>query len=299
MKNKLQLQDFTFFINILKDSNKWNIDDLTKKLGKDIETIVYMLNIMSEVYSVNGENFIDFEIDSSENVIFFEYSSTFKELNTITDFELFKIYNLLKSNQNLNIQNINKKDYKNFSKILDMYFDEKSNIEFEDNLSIHLLTDINIEYLKIGYDDPKTYSIKPISISNNQDGNVLEAIDLIDNKVKTFLINRIIEVNELNLISSSNKEKINSIEVKFKYKNENFSNKLDKDNTFFKDGLCIYTFRDFNVALEFFFEHFQELQIVSPNKLKIEFNKRINNLVDMINLWVLLNFWLYYLSPWG
>ena len=284
MKNKLQLQDFTFFINILKDSNKWKIDDLTKKLGKDIETIVYMLNIMSEVYSVNGENFIDFEIDSSENLIFFEFSSTFKELNTITDFELFKIYNLLKSNQNLNIQNINKKDYNNFLKILDMYFDEKSNIEFEDNLSIHLLTDINIEYLKIGYDDPKTYSIKPISISNNQDGNVLEAIDLIDNKVKTFLINRIIEVNELNLISSSNKEKINSIEVKFKYKNENFSNKLDKDNTFFKDGLCIYTFRDFNVALEFFFEHFQELQIVSPNKLKIEFNKRINNLVDMINL---------------
>ena len=284
MKNKLQLQDFTFFINILKDSNKWNIDDLTKKLGKDIETIVYMLNIMSEVYSVNGENFIDFEIDSSENVIFFEYSSTFKELNTITDFELFKIYNLLKSNQNLNIQNINKKDYNNFLKILDMYFDEKSNIEFEDNISIHLLTDINIEYLKIGYDDPKTYSIKPISISNNQDGNVLEAIDLIDNKVKTFLINRIIEVNELNLISSSNKEKINSMEVKFKYKNENFSNKLDKDNTFFKDGLCIYTFRDFNVALEFFFEHFQELQIVSPNKLKIEFNKRINNLVDMVNL---------------
>ena len=284
MKNKLQLQDFTFFINILKDSNKWNIDDLTKKLGKDIETIVYMLNIMSEVYSVNGENFIDFEIDSSENIISFEYSSTFKELNTITDFELFKIYNLLKSNQNLNIQNINKKDYNNFLKILDMYFDEKSNIEFEDNLSIHLLTDINIEYLKIGYDDPKTYSIKPISISNNQDGNVLEAIDLIDNKVKTFLINRIIEVNELNLISSSNKEKINSIEVKFKYKNENFSNKLDKDNIFFKDGLCIYTFRDFNVALEFFFEHFQELQIVSPNKLKIEFNKRINNLVDMINL---------------
>ena len=284
MKNKLQLQDFTFFINILKDSNKWKIDDLTKKLGKDIETIVYMLNIMSEVYSVNGENFIDFEIDSSENLIFFEYSSTFKELNTITDFELFKIYNLLKSNQNLNIQNINKKDYNNFLKILDMYFDEKSNIESEDNLSIHLLTDINIEYLKIGYDDPKTYSIKPISISNNQDGNVLEAIDLIDNKVKTFLINRIIEVNELNLISSSNKEKINSIEVKFKYKNENFSNKLDKDNTFFKDGLCIYTFRDFNVALEFFFEHFQELQIVSPNKLKNEFNKRINNLVDMINL---------------
>ena len=165
MKNKLQLQDFTFFINILKDSNKWNIDDLTKKLGKDIETIVYMLNIMSEVYSVNGENFIDFEIDSSENLIFFEYSSTFKELNTITDFELFKIYNLLKSNQNLNIQNINKKDYKNFSNILDMYFDEKSNIEFEDNLSIHLLTDINIDYLKKLYG---SFDIQLFDNSNNK-----------------------------------------------------------------------------------------------------------------------------------
>ena len=111
MKNKLQLHDFTFLINILKDSNKWNIDDLTENLCKDIETIVYMLNIMSEVYSVNGENFIDFEIDSSENIISFEYSSTFKELNTITDFELFKIYNLMKSNQILNVQNINRKDW--------------------------------------------------------------------------------------------------------------------------------------------------------------------------------------------
>ena len=93
MKNKLQLQDFTYLINILKDNNKWTIEDLTEKLGIDIESIVYMLNIMSEVYSINGENFIDFEIDSLENTISFEYSSTFTDLNTITDFELFKIYN--------------------------------------------------------------------------------------------------------------------------------------------------------------------------------------------------------------
>ena len=59
---------------------------------------------------------------------------------------------------------------------------------------------------------------------------------------------------------------------------------LDKDSIFFKDGLCVYTFRDFNVALEFFFEHFQDIKIVSPNKLKAEFDKKINHLVDMINL---------------
>ena len=60
----------------------------------------------------------------------------------------------------------------------------------------------NIEYIKIGYSEAHTYSIKPLSISNNQDGNILEAIDLIENKVKTFLINRIIDVNELKLSMS-------------------------------------------------------------------------------------------------
>ena len=188
MKNKLQLQDFTYLINILKDNNKWTIEDLTEKLGIDIESIVYMLNIMSEVYSINGENFIDFEIDSLENTISFEYSSTFTDLNTITDFELFKIYNLLKSNKTINVQNIDKQDFKKFYETLEKYFDEKSKIRFEDNLPINLMKEINIEYIKIGYSEALTYSIKPLSISNNQDGNVLEAIDLIENKVKTCLL---------------------------------------------------------------------------------------------------------------
>ena len=284
MKNKLQLQDFTYLINILKGNNKWTIEDLIEKLGTDIESIVYMLNIMSEVYSINGENFIDFEIDSLENTISFEYSSTFTDLNTITDFELFKIYNLLKSNKTINVENIDKQDLRKFYATLEMYFGEKSNIKFEENLPINLMTQVNIDYIKIGYSEANTYSIKPLSISNNQDGNVLEAIDLIDNKVKTFLINRIIEVSELKLSSSSSKEKNNEIEVKFSYNSEEFLNKLDKNSIFFKDGLCVYTFRDFNVALQFFFEHFHDIKIVSPNKLKTEFDKKINNLLDMINL---------------
>ena len=149
MKNKLQLQDFTYLINILKDNNKWTIEDLTEKLGIDIESIVYMLNIMSEVYSINGENFIDFEIDSLENIISFEYSSTFTDLNTITDFELFKIYNLLKSNKTINVQNIDKQDLKKFYETLEIYFDEKSKIRFEDNLPINLMKEINLSLIHI------------------------------------------------------------------------------------------------------------------------------------------------------
>ena len=58
MNKKLKLQDFTFLINIIKDQDNWNIQDLADKLTVDLDTLLYMLNIMSEVYSVNGESFI-------------------------------------------------------------------------------------------------------------------------------------------------------------------------------------------------------------------------------------------------
>mgnify|MGYP003308045399 CR=1 FL=1 len=56
MNKKLKLQDFTFLINIIKDQDNWNIQDLADKLTVDLDTLLYMLNIMSEVYSVNGES---------------------------------------------------------------------------------------------------------------------------------------------------------------------------------------------------------------------------------------------------
>ena len=50
-------------INIIKDQDNWNIQDLADKLTVDLDTLLYMLNIMSEVYSVNGESFINFDLD--------------------------------------------------------------------------------------------------------------------------------------------------------------------------------------------------------------------------------------------
>ena len=61
MNKKLKLQDFTFLINIIKDQDNWNIQDLADKLTVDLDTLLYMLNIMSEVYSVNGESFINLQ----------------------------------------------------------------------------------------------------------------------------------------------------------------------------------------------------------------------------------------------
>ena len=39
MNKKLKLQDFTFLINIIKDQDNWNIQDLADKLTVDLDTL--------------------------------------------------------------------------------------------------------------------------------------------------------------------------------------------------------------------------------------------------------------------
>ncbi len=283
MNNKLKLQDFTFLINVIKNQKIWNIPELVNKLNTDVNTLIYMLNIMSEVYSVNGENFIDFDIDLTKNIVSFDYSVELKDLETITDFELFKIYNLMISNDKININNIKKADLDFLIDTLEMFFDEKGSINKDDYLSIFLDNEINIEYMKIGRSKLGTYSIKPISLSNNADGNVLEAIDLVDNKVKTFLVNRILSVDDIDLSKSKEKDKSKNIDVKFNIYSEKSISKLNKDKLKVNDDIYSYLFRDYYVAMEFFFENFKDVEIVSPKNLKDEIDKSINKLKVMVS----------------
>ena len=283
MNNKLKLQDFTFLINVIKNQKIWNIPELVNKLNTDVNTLIYMLNIMSEVYSVNGENFIDFDIDLTKNIVSFDYSVELKDLETITDFELFKIYNLMISKDKININNIKKADLDFLIDTLEMFFDEKGSINKDDYLSIFLDNEINIEYMKIGRSKLGTYSIKPISLSNNADGNVLEAIDLLDNKVKTFLVNRILSVDDIDLSKSKEKDKSKNIDVKFNIYSEKSISKLNKDKLKVNDDIYSYLFRDYYVALEYFFENFKDVEIVSPKNLKDEIDKSINKLKIMVS----------------
>ena len=283
MNNKLKLQDFTFLINVIKNQKIWNIPELVNKLNTDVNTLIYMLNIMSEVYSVNGENFIDFDIDLTKNIVSFDYSVELKDLETITDFELFKIYNLMISKDKININNIKKADLDFLIDTLEMFFDEKGSINKDEYLSIFLDNEINIEYMKIGRSKLGTYSIKPISLSNNADGNVLEAIDLLDNKVKTFLVNRILSVDDIDLSKSKEKDKSKNIDVKFNIYSEKSISKLNKDKLKVNDDIYSYLFRDYYVAMEYFFENFKDVEIVSPKNLKDEIDKSINKLKVMVS----------------
>lgn len=283
MNKKLKLQDFTFLINIIKDQDNWNIQDLADKLTVDLDTLLYMLNIMSEVYSVNGESFINFDLDLSKNNITFDYSIELKDLETITDFELFKIYNILISQDKIYIKNINKNDLSFLTDTLEIFFDEKSNINQDNYLSIFLENEVNIEYIKLGRKNPGIYSIKPLSISNNADGNVLEAIDLVDNKIKTFLVNRILSVGDLDLNKSTKEDKTKNIEVKFNIYSEKSISKLNKDKLKVNDDIYSYLFRDYYVAMEYFFENYKDVEIISPKNLKDEIDKSINKLKVMVS----------------
>ena len=283
MNKKLKLQDFTFLINIIKDQDNWNIQDLADKLTVDLDTLLYMLNIMSEVYSVNGESFINFDLDLSKNNITFDYSIELKDLETITDFELFKIYNILINQDKIYIKNINKNDLSFLTDTLEIFFDEKSNINQDNYLSIFLENEVNIEYIKLGRKNPGIYSIKPLSISNNADGNVLEAIDLVDNKIKTFLVNRILSVGDLDLNKSTKEDKTKNIEVKFNIYSEKSISKLNKDKIKMSNEIYIYIFRDYYVAMEFFLENFKDVEILSPKNLKNEFDEKINKLRIMVS----------------
>ena len=283
MNKKLKLQDFTFLINIIKDQDNWNLEDLADKLTVDLDTLLYMLNIMSEVYSVNGESFINFDLDLSKDNITFDYSIELKDLETITDFELFKIYNILISQDKIYIKNISKNDLSFLTDTLEIFFDEKSNINQDNYLSIFLENEVNIEYIKLGRKNPGIYSIKPLSISNNADGNVLEAIDLVDNKIKTFLVNRILSVGDLDLNKSTKEDKTKNIEVKFNIYSEKSISKLNKDKIKMSNEIYIYTFRDYYVAMEFFLENFKDVEILSPEKLKNEFDEKINKFRIMVS----------------
>ena len=285
MNSKLKLQDFTFLINIIKNQDSWEIGDLANKLSVDLDTLLYMLNIMSEVYSANGESFINFDLDLSKNSITFDYSMELKDLETITDFELFKIYNILTSQDKVDIQNIKKNDLSFLIDTLDIFFDEKSKINKDNYLSIFLENEVNIDYIKIGRKNVGIYSIKPLSISNNSDGNVLEAIDLNDNKIKTFLVNRILAVGDLDLDNSNEKDNSKNIEVEFNIYSEKSISKLNEDKIKMNNEIYTYIFRDYYVAMEYFLENFKDVKILSPEKLKNEFNDNINKLRIKVSKW--------------
>ncbi len=285
MSKQINLKTLGNLISILRLKEDWKIDDLIDKANIEYDDLIYFLNILSEIYSKNGEYFFDFDLDTINNKILFNNSNEIHKLETITDLELFKIYTLINTiDINISFQNISKKDLTVFNKTLKNIFNLYDLEEYIDqqNKKIILKQKTMIKYIKLGNSKSDIYEIEPLLITSNTDGSVLEAIDLNDKKVKTFIINRIININDkLNILPDSKKQNT-EMEVAFNLIDENLLKKLNNYKHKKNSNSYIATFRNKDIAIEFFIENFDTAKVISPDIVKVEVMKRINSIKKLL-----------------
>ena len=119
--------------------------------------------------------------------------------------------------------------------------------------------------MKLGNIQPSTYRIKPLSLSSGSDGELLEAFDYDDQKIKTFILERILNLPEDNISIKASSTADKNIEVSF----------LDRyDNKFVKD------FRSEEIAVEYFLKNINNQNIITPNSVKVEIEKRLDKLIS-------------------
>ena len=87
----------------------------------------------------------------------------------------------------------------------------------------------------------------------------------------------------LDLNKSTKEDKTKNIEVKFNIYSEKSISKLNKDKIKMSNEIYIYIFRDYYVAMEYFLENFKDVEILSPENLKNEFDEKINKLRIMVS----------------
>ena len=95
MVKKINLTKVGNFISIIKLQQIWTIDELLKKVDINYDELLYLLTILSDIYSKNGEYFFDFDIDAENNKILFNNTSVINDMETVTDLELFKVYTFI------------------------------------------------------------------------------------------------------------------------------------------------------------------------------------------------------------
>ena len=69
MTKKINLSTVGNFISIIKNQEIWQIDKLLENLNINYDDLLYLLTILSDIYSKNGEYFFDFDLDNENNTI--------------------------------------------------------------------------------------------------------------------------------------------------------------------------------------------------------------------------------------
>ena len=286
MSKKINLQLVINVLSLIQNNDKWNLSKLIDTLGIEEKELFYILSIVADIYSQHGELLIDYEYDEINQEFLFNINPSVKDIVQIKDGELFNIIFLLSSNTIYKELVKNNKDVEEFYKIVCPYFNleilEESNDDELENLTF--FEENVISYIKLGSTEETFYRIQPISLTSNVDGIVLEAIDLNEDKLKTFLLHRIVDTLSLEDFQQSKLSNRISITMKFTLSNKKILSSLNKEDYQIKNNYIESTFYSYESALNFALKHHGEINIISPQSLIDEIRVRNHNLKKKLQI---------------
>lgn len=286
MSKKINLQLVINVLSLIQNNEKWNLSKLIDTLGIEEKELFYILSIVADIYSQHGELLIDYEYDEINQEFLFNINPSVKDIVQIKDGELFNIIFLLSSNTIYKELVKNNKDVEEFYKIVCPYFNleilEESNDDELENLTF--FEENVISYIKLGSTEETFYRIQPISLTSNVDGIVLEAIDLNEDKLKTFLLHRIVNTLSLEDFQQSKLSNRISITMKFTLSNKKILSSLNKEDYQIKNNYIESTFYSYDSALNFALKHHGEIDIISPQSLIDEIRVRNHNLKKKLQI---------------
>lgn len=286
MSKKLNLETLIYILSLIQSNEKWSIDTLTEQLGITEKELFYLLSIITDIYSQHGELLIDFEYDELKREFLFNLNSSIKNVTQINDGQLFNLYFLLSTNSIYKQLITENKDIKQFYDVLSKYFIleifDNDNTEHIDQLTF--FEENIISYIKLGTVEEFLYRIQPISLTTNNDGIVLEAIDLDDQTLKTFLINRIVDIYDNVDYINNKKVNVSSVDLKFNFENEKVLNSLNHKNINLIDNQATVKFYSEAHALNYAVNHFNEIEILAPQSIVNKISIRKKELIKKLKI---------------
>ena len=286
MSKKVNLETLIYILSLIQSNEKWSIDTLTEQLGITEKELFYLLSIITDIYSQHGELLIDFEYDELKREFLFNLNSSIKNVTQINDGQLFNLYFLLSTNSIYKQLITENKDIKQFYDVLSKYFIldifDNDNTEHIDQLTF--FEENIISYIKLGTVEEFLYRIQPISLTTNNDGIVLEAIDLDDQTLKTFLINRIVNIFDNVEYINNKKVNVSSVDLKFNFENEKVLNSLNHKNINLIDNQATVKFYSEANALNYAVNHFNEIEILAPQSIVNKISIRKKELIKKLKI---------------
>ncbi len=283
MSKKIDFQILHNFIQFVQSKEKWKISEILENMKITKKELFYILDILSQIYTDYDDILIDYEVNEDAEEINFFFNDSVVELSSINDSELFNLYYLLTMQDNFVALKNSTKEIMEFYKILSEYFDIDGLPTADDKSDSFSFEEINtIEYIKLGKTEAQTYFINPIALKSNHDGKILEALDIHDKVIKTFLIDRIVGININESITSQTSSR-STIRVKYQIKDNNFLKTLDSTTFKVNQDNLIINFYSFENAIDFSIKNRQYINVLSPVKIIDEIKIRQDNLLENLN----------------